>query len=364
MDCRSRNSFQNCPTNEKEELLGKPCLKINTFFLSIPAANMLKMILAHTEDMELRHLRYFVAVAEELSFTRGAEKLRIAQPSLTRQIKDLEEEIGTRLLDRSKKRVALTKEGECLLTGARRLLNFSTEIVESVRELGRQSSSIRIGYVPNPFHRILPISISTFEEEFPTVSVKLFGVRPEEQFQALVEGRLDIAFVGISEVSGDNGVEFRVVASYPVLALLSKANRLASRSVVKLRDLESMFFIGLSDSGYPGYPAWLAATCEAVGFSPKILEVVDSELQVIQAVRSELGVALLPEQIRNVPHQNLRIRNVTPQPLIDSAVAWRRGNPSPVLKAYLDTLEKVGSKMRSMQPLHADSIGARRRKIF
>ena len=95
--------------------------------------------------MELRHLRYFVAVAQELSFTRGAEKLRIAQPSLTRQIKDLEEEIGARLLDRSKKRVKLTREGECLLEGARRLLNFSTEIVESVRELGRQSSSIRLG---------------------------------------------------------------------------------------------------------------------------------------------------------------------------------------------------------------------------
>jgi len=306
------------------------------------------VILTDTEDMELRHLRYFVAVAEQLSFTRGAEKLRIAQPSLTRQIRDLEEEIGARLLDRSKKRVKLTKEGECLLAGARRLLNFSTEIVESVRELGRKSSSIRIGYVPNPFHRVLPMSISTFEQQFPTVSVKLFGVRPEEQFQALVDGKLDIAFVGAFEVSGDRGLEFRVVAAYQVLALLPKTNRLALRSVVKLRDLESMFFIGLSDAGYPGYPAWLAATCGAVGFSPKILEVVDSELQVIQAVRSELGIALLPEQIRNVPHQNLRIRSVTPQPLIASAVAWRKDNSSPVLAAYLNTLEKIGSKMRSM----------------
>jgi DNA-binding transcriptional LysR family regulator len=298
--------------------------------------------------MELRHLRYFVAVAEELSFTRGAEKLRIAQPSLTRQIKDLEEEIGARLLDRSKKRVKLTKEGECLLAGAKRLLNFSTEIVESVRELGRQSSSIRIGYVPNPFHRVLPISISTFEQRFPTVSVKLFGVGPGEQFQALADGKLDIAFVGTSELSEESGLEFRVVTSYPVLALLPKTNRLASRSVIKLIDLESMFFIGLSDAGYPGYPAWLAATCGAAGFNPKILEVVDSEFQVIQAVRSELGVALLPEQIRNVPHQNLRIRTVTPQPLIDSAVAWRTDNCSPVLQAYLGTLENIGRKMRSM----------------
>jgi DNA-binding transcriptional LysR family regulator len=298
--------------------------------------------------MELRHFRYFVAVAEELSFTRGAEKLRIAQPSLTRQIKDLEEEIGARLFDRSKKRVKLTREGECLLEGARRLLKFSAEIVESVRDLGRQSSSIRIGYVPNPFHRALPMSISAFKEQYPAVVLKLFGIRPGEQFQALVQGKLDIAFVGTSEVSGASGLEVRVVASYPVVALLPKARRLASKSVVKLRDLESMFFIGLSDAGYPGYPAWLAATCGAVGFSPKILQVVESELQVIQAVRSDLGVALLPEQIREVPHENLRIRSVTPQPVIDSAVAWQKGNTSPVLQAYLGTLEKIGSKMRSM----------------
>jgi DNA-binding transcriptional LysR family regulator len=87
--------------------------------------------------MELRHLRYFVAVAEELSFTRGAERLRIAQPSLTRQIKDLEQEIGARLLDRTRKQIKLTKEGECFLAGAKRLLEHSAEIIQSVRDVGR-----------------------------------------------------------------------------------------------------------------------------------------------------------------------------------------------------------------------------------
>ena len=137
------------------------------------ATNMLKTDERLVSDMELRHLRYFVAVAEELSFTRAAEKLRIAQPSLTRQIKDLEEEIGARLLDRTKKQVKLTNEGECLLARAKRLLGDSIEMVESVREVSRQAASIRIGYLPHPFHRLLPISISTFEQQYPKVSVKL-----------------------------------------------------------------------------------------------------------------------------------------------------------------------------------------------
>src|ERR1700687_2903942 len=110
-----------------------------------------KKTLTLLDLMELRHIRYFVAVADTLSFTKGAEKLRISQPSLTRQIRHLEEELGVSLLDRSKKHVKLTKQGERFLIGARRLLNYSAEIVESLRELElKKSAEINIGYLPNP----------------------------------------------------------------------------------------------------------------------------------------------------------------------------------------------------------------------
>lgn len=296
--------------------------------------------------MELRHLRYFVAVAEELSFTKAAGRLRIAQPSLTRQIKDLEEEIGARLLDRTKKQVKLTNEGECLLARAKRLLGDSIEMVESVREVSRQAASIRIGYVPNPFHRLLPITISTFEKQYPKISVKLFGMAPSDQFRALTESKIDIAFVGMSAAIRENGLQFQVIASYPVVALLPTNHRLASRGAVKLKDLESASFISMSDSGYPGYPRWLNATCEQAGFTPRILEVVESERRVIQAVQSEFGVALLPEQVRNVVPGNLRIRKVVPSVRINSAVAWRENDQSPILRAYLEMLEQIGSQMR------------------
>jgi DNA-binding transcriptional LysR family regulator len=294
--------------------------------------------------MELRHLRYFIAVAEELSFTRGAEKLRIAQPSLTRQIKDLEEEIGVRLLDRTKKQVKLTKEGECFLARATEILEDTTEMLESVRDVGRQAASIGIGYVPTPFHRVLPISISTFQQQFPNVSVKIFGMSPADQFRALTEHKIDIAFVGMSDAHGESGLHFRVIARYPVVALLPLKHRLARKSAIKLKDLASALFISMSDSGYPGYSRWFTTTCEEAGFSPKILEVVNSDLHVIQAVQSGLGIALLPEQIRNAPHGNFRIRNIVPPVLINSAVAWRKDNSSPTLQAYLRTLENIAAR--------------------
>ena len=310
------------------------------------AANMLKANERLVLDMELRHLRYFVAVAEELSFTRAAEKLRIAQPSLTRQVKDLEEEIGALLLNRTKKQVKLTNEGECLLERAKRLLGDSLEMVESVREVSRQAASIRIGYLPHPFHRLLPISISTFEQQYPRVLVKIFGMVSADQLRALMESKIDIAFVGMSDAIRDSGLQFRVIASYPVVALLPNNHRLASRAAVKLKDLESASFISISDSGYPGYSRWLNATCEQAGFRPKILEIVESDQRVIQAVQSELGVALLPEQIRNVMPDNLRIRNVIPSVRINSAVAWRENDPNPILEAYLKTLEEIGGQIR------------------
>jgi LysR family transcriptional regulator, hca operon transcriptional activator len=122
--------------------------------------------------MGLRHLRYFVAVPQALSFTKGAEKLHLAQPSLTPQIRDLEEEIGVRLLDRSKGRVSLTPEGQSFLVDAKRVLDLSEEIVESVRHFSRHElAPLNIGYVANLFYDLLPVTLASFQRSFPTVPI-------------------------------------------------------------------------------------------------------------------------------------------------------------------------------------------------
>src|SRR5207247_11062473 len=150
--------------------------------------------------MELRHLRYFVAVAETLSFTKGAKKLRLAQPSLTRQIKDLEEEIGVRLLDRTKREVRLTEEGKSFLADARRVLAHSAEIIESVQRLSRHEvAALNIGYVADPCYTLLPITLATFQRSFPTVSINLFDITCDDQFPTLEYGKIDLGFVCLRE---------------------------------------------------------------------------------------------------------------------------------------------------------------------
>lgn len=292
--------------------------------------------------MELRHLRYFVAVADELSFTRGAEKLRIAQPSLTRQIRDLETELGVRLLDRTKKKVTLTREGEFFLERAKRLIGFSVEIVQSVHELDRKiSHTVNIGYVANPFHHVLPASLTAFEKEFPDISINLFGILPEQQIASVKDGKLDVGFIGLFDPGYDADLEFLKVGSYSAVVVLPKMNSHKKRPVVRLKDLARTFFVTLSEKCYPGYDRWFSATCHSVGIRPKIVQVFDSDSALIQSVRSGLGIALLPEQIKNVPHENVVIRNVTPPVVFPSTIVWKKDNPSNGLKAYLQIVSNL-----------------------
>jgi DNA-binding transcriptional LysR family regulator len=297
--------------------------------------------------MELRHLRYFVGVAEAFSFTKAAEKLRVAQPSLTRQIKDLEEELGVRLLDRTKHSVALTAEGRSFLADSKQLLASAANMVQSVRRLhDGEVRALNVGYVSNLFHDLLPRTLASFRQSFPSVSINLFDMSCGDQFRALEEGRLDLAFVGLHEPIALRGFEFRTIASYRTLAALPKDSPLASKKSVRLEALEPLFFIGMSEASYPFYRHWLTKTCHRAGFTPKVLQDVDIERTMIHSVSEGLGVALVPEQLKKLPHPNVVFRPVTPVVATEACVAWKGGNPSLPLQAYVNIVENVGRNMR------------------
>jgi len=297
--------------------------------------------------MELRHLRYFVAVAEALSFTRGAEKLRIAQPSLTRQIKNLEEEIGVRLLDRTKLQVKLTPEGQSFLVDAKRVLELSEEIVESVQHFSRHElAPLNIGYVANSFYDLLPVTLASFQRSFPTIPINLFDMTCGDQFHALQDGRIDLGFVGLREPIEERGLQFRPIASYDTVVAIAKNDALAKQSLIKLKELEPMFFIGMSEASYPGYRRWLTQTCRKVGFSPKVLQDADIERTVIQSVAVGLGVALLPDQMKKLPHDSVVFRELNPPVKTESCIAWKTDNPSVALKAYVNIVTDRRVRMR------------------
>ncbi len=297
--------------------------------------------------MELRHLRYFVAVAETLSFTKGAKKLRLAQPSLTRQIKDLEEEIGVRLLDRTKREVNLTEEGKSFLADAKRVLSHSTEIIESVQRLRRDATTVfNIGYVADLFYSSLPITLAALQRSLPTVSINLFDMTRGDQFRALEEGKIDLGFVGLRESIQERGLQFRSIASHKTVAALAKSNQLAKKTIIELRDLKPIFFIGISETAYPGYRHWLTTTCQQVGFIPRVLQDADIERTVIRAVAAGLGVALLPDHVEKLPHENVVFRPLAPTVMTESCVAWNGENTSIALRAYLKIVKEQSASIR------------------
>ena len=297
--------------------------------------------------MELRHLRYFVAVADALSFTKGAEKLHLAQPSLTRQIKDLEAEIEVRLIDRTKPRVTLTPEGRSFLADAKRVLALSAQMVEDVQQLSRtESPALNLGYVANLFYDLLSVTLASFRRSFPAVPVNLFDMTCGDQLRALEEGKIDLGFVGLREPVQELGFQFRSVATYETCVAVSEKSALAKRSIIQLKDLKSMFFIGFSETSYPGYRLWLRRTCRRARFSPKVLQDADVEPTLIQAVAAGLGVALLPAQAKKIPHDHVVFRELRPRVLTESCIAWKGDNSSNALKAYINIVSDRGIRMR------------------
>lgn len=297
--------------------------------------------------MELRHLRYFVSVAETLSFTKAAEKLHTSQPSLSRQIKDLEEELGVRLLNRTKQQVTLTDEGRSFLADAKRLLALAAETVESVRRLhSGEIRSLNVGYVSNLFYDLLPKTLASFHQSFPTVSVNLFDLSCGEQFRELEDGKLDLGFVGLQEPIAKRGLEFRSIASYRTVVALPTDNPLTGKMTVELKALAPMFFIGMSEASYPGYRNWLVKTCERAAFTPKVLQDVDLERTMIHAVAAGLGVALVPEQLKKFEHENVVFRPLNPTVATEGCVAWRSENPSVALQAYVQIVEQAARSIR------------------
>jgi DNA-binding transcriptional LysR family regulator len=294
--------------------------------------------------MELRHLRYFVAVAEALNFTRAAQKLRLAQPSLTRQIRNLEEELGVRLLDRSKSQILLTEEGKSFLLDARRVLALSAESVKSVQRISRgESGQLNLGYLFKFNFDLLPSTLETFYETCPEVSVNLFDMSPAEQLRALETRKIDLGFVGLRPPASHKSLEalnWQCVAHHEVVVVLPERHPLAKMTKINRKDLKNLFFVALSEETHPGSRDWLCGLCQKVGFTPRILQDVHLEAGIMTFVAEGLGVSLAREQIKNLPHPGVVFRPLAVAAKADYWVAWHRENHGKALARYINVIKK------------------------
>src|SRR5271165_557049 len=290
--------------------------------------------------MELRHLRYFVTVAEALSFTKAAERLHLAQPSLTRQIKDLEAEIGVRLFDRSGKRISLTQEGESFLLDARRLVAECAKSVLAVQRLSREEAGqLNIGHVANVYHDLLPATLGAFRKACPRTALNLFDMTPAEQYHALEGRKIDLGFVCFRARPTGNDLQWTCVGHDVIMVAVAAGNPLAKKAKIDLKDLEPMFFVGMSENAYPGSNKWLVDACREAGFTPRILQDADREPAVISFVATGLGVALLPEQIKRLPHEGVIFLPLRRRLTADAWAIWKVNNSSGCLKQYVQIVK-------------------------
>ncbi len=281
-----------------------------------------------------------------MSFTKAAQKLRLAQPSLTRQVRNLEDEIGVRLLDRSNNRVALTEEGHRFLFDSKKLLAMCAETVAAVQRMNSgESSQLNIEYVANIHYGLLPATLGAFRKLCPGVALNLFDMTSAEQFQALDGHKIDLGFVGLRPALSSHTLLSECVAHDTILVATPGRHPLAKKAKVKLTDLAPQFFIGMSAKTHPGGREWLIETCRSAGFAAKILQEADTEPTAIRFVADGLGVALMPEQITGLPHDGVVFRPLSPPLLRESTIAWRADNHAKPLRDYIQIVKELSRSM-------------------
>ena len=282
--------------------------------------------------MELRHLRYFVAVAETENVTRAATKLHVSQPALSRQIHDLEDEIGFPLLERSAKSVRLTEAGRTFLAGARAVLQRAEEAVSAARaKAGGMSGEIQVGYAPSLTVQILPQALRIFQAEFPGARVILHDLSTEEMLSQLHNGKLHLALMVQPAGKALRGLRFEELARYPLQVALAPTHPLAKLRSISLEKVAGERLIGYTQKDYPEYHDQVATLFQTVGRKPQIVQEHDGVTSLIAAVESGRGVALVPACVACMVGPRLKLLPLVPAgPPIVVGVITKQGT-SPVM---------------------------------
>ncbi len=290
--------------------------------------------------MELRHLRYFVAVATELSFTRAAAKLRLAQPSLTRQIKNLEQELRVTLFTRHKQRITLTDQGQFFLERTRKLLAQSALDIHDVRRRGSGSGSgiLHIGYTADLHYNLLPGALGALRKIWPDVAINLFDLTVAEQLRAFEQDKLDLSFMREVKLPARAGLQRERIHDCDVMAVLPETHPHAKSPSVSLTDLKPLPFIALSEERYPGTHDWLKRVCRKAGFAPKVAHSVDRAPTLLSCVGLDLGVALLPQACRHLPHAGTVFRPLQDSIKSRTELVWKRPSLSKPLQHYVEII--------------------------
>ena len=293
---------------------------------------------------ELRHLRYFVTVAETLSFARAAERLHISQPPLSRQIQALEHELGTALFVRTKRSVRLSSAGLALLPEARRLIEQMEALKDNARRLaGGEVGRITLGCITTAAYNVLPQLLPEFQRRHAGVKVVLQEATSDIQLTALKEARMDAGLVlpPVEDAQLRYLPLFRdqLVAALPAAlppTWKAGAPGLAAAGPVALRALATHSFILFPRHAGPGLYDLIVGFCRRAGFSPRIEQEATQMQTIVSLVAAGMGVALVPASMQALRRTGVRYRALAEKsPPVETGLAWRSDNDSPALQAFV-----------------------------
>lgn len=293
--------------------------------------------------MELRHLRQFVALADELHFTRAAGQLGISQPALSLHMRQLEEDLGVSLFRRTHRRVELTAAGEVLLAEARRTLTQLDWAVGAARraeqgEVGR----LALGFVGPAVYSVLPPILRAFHERFPDVELDVDELNTGQQLPALREGRLQLGFLRPPMPSDSDGLVIEPVLHEAVVVALRRGHPLAGDARVHLGDLADEPLLIFRRDLEPTLHDSYIRLCTDAGITPRVLHGANPLHLIIGLVAAGLGFTLLPASVRKLQRPDVVYRPLHPQPpKVVIAAAWRSDEPSPMLRAFLGVMRGV-----------------------
>jgi DNA-binding transcriptional LysR family regulator len=299
--------------------------------------------------VELRHLRYFVAVAEELHFGRAAERLHIAQPPLSRQIRDLEREIGTPLFERGSRGVHLTHAGLAFLPEARLVLAQAERAQRTAQRAARgETGRLRVGFVEAATHSgILPDVLSFFRMHLPSIGLSLLEMDSSQQADALREGRIDLGVLNTPPLDAARWLQSELVYEERLVAALPETHQLAAKTRLALRDLASESFILRPRSTDPASYDDILARCRGALFSPTVAQEATGWHTIIGLVSAGVGVAFVPESLAQLQRPGVVYRPVRDLSVnVELTVVWKQGERSPVRERFVTTLRAVARARR------------------
>ena len=300
--------------------------------------------------MELRHLRYFVAVAEELNFSRAAGRMYLSQPALSQQIRKLERELGVALFHRTKNSVALTEAGLALLDGARRVLVLVERTAREAREVGgAEARHLRVGFPEYANHTPVADALQTFRRRYPYVELEeheTFTLQETlQQIDKLHRGTLDVGFMLRPEE--DEVVEVEHVLDIELVAALPADHPLAGMDEVRLGELSDERLILFSRSFHPRCYDYVVGCCREAGFEPKVVQRKEPQLYsgatTYRMVASGIGVGIVARPVVSGyrPYDVIFKPLRDPEPALELVAAWRRDDPSSNLQSFMEVVREL-----------------------